>query len=306
MQGYFGKLERRFRRTAELVAARDQIRVESPQSANQVVFMPNILVQATLPHSDPGDVRAWGRRNGSARLHIQPGVEEIEPNTFRSLGVPYGSYPRLILTWLSTKIVQTRQRRVYLDDSLSAFMKQMGLDVTGGETGTLKNFKEQLRRLFAARIGLFWRDPNGDPKYQSLVVANEIERWWSPVDASETRWQTSVLLSDAFYKAVLRSAVPADNRILREIKQSSLAIDLYLWTTYRVTRIDQPLVLSWKQVHDQFGAEYARSADFAKKARKYLRQIHLLWPDLRYATPRGRLKLLPSPPSVSQQPDVPE
>ena len=115
------------------------------------------------------------------------------------------------------------------------------------------------------------------------------------------------MLSDAFYKAVLRSAVPADNRILREIKQSSLAMDLYLWTTYRVTRIDQPLILSWQQVHDQFGAEYAQTKHFAAEARKYLRQIRLLWPDLHYETPRGRLKLLPSPPSVSELPsEVPE
>jgi hypothetical protein len=92
---------------------------------------------------------------------------------------------------------------------------------------------------------------------------------------------------------------PADTRILREIKQSSLAVDLYLWTTYRAACIDEPLALSWQQVHDQMGADYSRVADFAKEARSHLQEIPLIWTDLRYETPRGRLKLYPSPPSVS-------
>jgi hypothetical protein len=265
--------------------------------------MSNILVQATLPHSNPGDVDAWGRRNGRAQLHIQPGVDEIAPNEFRSLGVPYGTYPRLILIWLGTKVVQTRSRRVPLDDTLSGFMRKLGLDVTGGDTGTITNFKDQLRRLFTARIGLLWDEDSGQRR-QPLLVADEIEAWWDPLDADpDTFWHASVVVSEHFYKAMLRSAVPADNRILREIKQSPLAVDLYLWLTHRVTRLDKPVVLSWQQVHDQFGAEYKHTKDFAVKARDYLRRIRLLWPKLRYETPRGRLKLLPSPPSVPTLPD---
>jgi hypothetical protein len=66
-----------------------------------------------------------------------------------------------------------------------------------------------------------------------------------------------------------------------------------------VACIEEPLVLSWQQVHDQMGADYSRVADFARKARERLQEISLIWQDLEYETPRGRLKLYPSPPSVS-------
>jgi hypothetical protein len=93
--------------------------------------------------------------------------------------------------------------------------------------------------------------------------------------------------------------VPADQRVLREIKDSALAIDLYFWTTYRAATIEEPLVLSWQQVHDQLGSDYEQTKHFAAEARKHLREIALVWTDLQYETPRGRLKLLPSQPSIS-------
>jgi hypothetical protein len=110
----------------------------------------------------------------------------------------------------------------------------------------------------------------------------------------------AVQLSEPFYEAIRKRPVPADTRILREIKQSSLAVDLYLWTTYRAACIDESLTLSWQQVHDQMGADYSRVADFARKARKHLQKISMIWTDLQYETPRGRLKLYPSLPSVNR------
>jgi hypothetical protein len=97
--------------------------------------------------------------------------------------------------------------------------------------------------------------------------------------------------------------VPADRRILRRVKQSSLAIDLYLWLTYRVTRLDEPLTLSWQQVHDQMGADYRQVKHFAAEARDHLEDISVIWADLQYETPRGRLRIYPSPPSVPENVD---
>jgi hypothetical protein len=85
---------------------------------------------------------------------------------------------------------------------------------------------------------------------------------------------------------------------LREIKDSALAIDLYFWTTYKAAIINEPVALSWQQVHDQLGADYENVSGFAREARKHLQEISLIWTDLQYDTPRGRLKLFPSRPSV--------
>jgi hypothetical protein len=39
-------------------------------------YMARQLVQATLPHSDPGDVREWVRTNGNLRLTIRPSYDK--------------------------------------------------------------------------------------------------------------------------------------------------------------------------------------------------------------------------------------
>lgn len=299
-QRSMAEVERLAERASSLAELREQIESRDAKSAGEVSFMSSVLVQATLPHSDPGDVDAWGRTNGDLSLYIQPGVEEREDGTFQSLGYPYGSYPRLILIWINSQVARHGRRRLDLGESLSEFMEDLGLQVTGGDHGTVGRFREQMRRLFSAKIGMIWGRP-GREKRRAAVVADELDLWWDPKEPDQrTLWESSVQLSKPFFEAIRKRPVPADRRILREIKQSSLAVDLYLWTTYRAACIDKPIVLSWQQVHDQMGADYSRIADFSKEARKHLQEISLIWQDLEYETPRGRLKLYPSPPSVGK------
>lgn len=295
--------EARERRAKELIEARKEVQSESPRSADELTFMSSILVQATLPHSDPGDVEAWGRSNGMAHLYIQPGVEKGETGEYQKIGLPYGSYPRLLLVWMTSEVARTGRRRLHLGESLSGFMKDLGLQVTGGEHGTIGRFQEQMRRLFAAKIGMIWEEP-GHEKRRAALVADELDLWWDPAEPDQkTLWESSVRLSQPFFEALRDRPVPADRRILRRIKQSSLAIDLYLWLTYRVTRLDEPLTLSWQQVHDQMGADYSQVKHFAAEAREHLKEIAVIWENLQYETPRGRLRVYPSPPSVPKNVD---
>lgn len=60
-------------------------------------FLARELVQATLPHKNPGDVPLWKRTNGNLTLAIQPGMNI---KTGKSYGYPYGSIPRLLLFWI--------------------------------------------------------------------------------------------------------------------------------------------------------------------------------------------------------------
>jgi hypothetical protein len=87
------------------------------------------LVQCTLPHSDPGDVRQWSRTNGALTLRIRP---DFDRKTDHAL-FPYGSIPRLLLFWIVTEAKQRKTRRLRLGNSLDAFMREVGLNPrTGG------------------------------------------------------------------------------------------------------------------------------------------------------------------------------
>lgn len=292
------EIQRLAERAAELTAARDRVQSEDPVSTDELLFMASPLVQVTLPHSDPGDVEVWSRENGDLLLYIRSGVERDENGDFRPLGLPYGVYPRLIMSWVCTQVTQHGRRRLDLGGSLQDFMRDLGVTPSGGEHGTTGRFQEQMRRLFSATVGMIWNQP-GREKRRTAVIADEMDLWWDPQDPEQkTLWDSSVQLSQPFFEAIRKRPVPADRRILREIKDSALAIDLYFWTTYKAATIEEPVALSWQQVHDQLGADYENVSGFAREARKHLKEISLVWTDFQYETPRGRLKLLPSQPSV--------
>ena len=93
-----------------------------PVAARSLGYTARILTIATLPHrAHPGD--HYERTNGAFRLIVQamPGV-----------GLPFGSYPRLLLSWLSTEIVRTRQRELELGPSMAQFLRKLGLHANGG------------------------------------------------------------------------------------------------------------------------------------------------------------------------------
>src|SRR3954452_14174598 len=65
----------------------------------EINFLARLHCLIGLPYRDPGDVPAWGRRNGNLSLLVQPGVQMAEDGTTSTVGYPYGTVPRLLLTW---------------------------------------------------------------------------------------------------------------------------------------------------------------------------------------------------------------
>lgn len=285
--------------THRLVDVAYAIHQRDAWAAGKAAFMPRALIQATLPHRDPGDVPLFVRRNGDHELALQPGPRN---------GLPYGSYPRLVLAWLTTEAVRTNSRRVVLGASLNGFMRELGLVPSGGEWGTVGRFRDQVIRLFTARITAS-RAGEGTYQFQSGEVATDVALWWDPVGPGDLdRPESVAVLGEAFFEEAVRGPVPFDLRVLREIKQSALGIDLYTWLTYRLARMQtskaptKPVVLSWNQLHDQFGADMKETKTFARNAKRELARLQVLWPQLRYETPRGRLVLHPGLPHVPRRP----
>ena len=52
------------RQQLKIIDAAERIRTGPPPDENSITYMARPLVQATLPHSDPGDVPVWSRING--------------------------------------------------------------------------------------------------------------------------------------------------------------------------------------------------------------------------------------------------
>ena len=164
----------------KLVKSATDIRL-NPDAVERA-YMARQLVQCTLPHSNPGEVERWTRRNGNLALVIRPGWD-VKKDC--SLGYPYGSVPRLLLFWVITEAVQTKKRRLELGNSLAKFMREVGLNpyTGGGKRGDAKRLREQMQRLFRCHISfdqVVSREKAEGNRWVDMQVAPEGELWWDP------------------------------------------------------------------------------------------------------------------------------
>ena len=276
--------------------------IQNEPNAAQLAFMARALVQATMPHSDPGDVPIWGRTNGNLTLTIKPDWE-INQKTGqpRCIGVPYGTIPRLLMFWITTEAVRTKSRRLELGDSLSSFMRELGLTPTGGRWGTIPRLREQMNRLFRAKISFNVNQKvSGEmnSSWMDMQVAPKGELWWSYQRPEQPcLWRSWVELGEWFFEAICSSPVPVDMRALRALKRSPLAIDLYAWANYRTFSISQKgekQFIPWRGLKQQMGANYSDPADFRKKVIIAMRKVLAVSPTLRVEYANGGIILHPT------------
>ena len=130
----------------ELVREALAIEVEAAREAGTLGFMARALVQATMPHKKT-DAVEFTRTNGAFTLSMWAPSK---------VGLPYGSIPRLLMAWLTTEAVRIKERRLTLGDTLSSFMRELGMVPTGGRWGTITRLRDQTRRLFTTSVSCWY------------------------------------------------------------------------------------------------------------------------------------------------------
>jgi hypothetical protein len=269
---------------------------ESARDAGALGFMAKFLVQTTLPHSEQAGTQ-YVRTDGQLTLRI---------SDVGGTGLPYGSYPRLILIWMTTEAVRTKNRELELGSSLSSFMAQLGLQATGGQWGTIPRFRDQMQRLVGAAISTRWSsDTNGETHTggENLLVADRFHLWWTPQKLPIARpGKSSVTLSANFFEQLVAAPVPLDLRAVKALKKSPLALDLYAWATRRVSYLPRPTLIPWEPMRQSFGAGYADTpqgrVSFRGKAIETLRKVVMVYPELKIEILERGLLLRPSGPHI--------
>ena len=61
-------------------------------------------------------------------------------------------------------------------------------------------------------------------------------------------------LSETFFQQISLHAVPLDEVAIRQIRNSSMALDIYCWLAYRLHSLSGNKPISWAAVAGQFGA----------------------------------------------------
>lgn len=266
-----------------------------------VTFTTSTLAQTMLPHSDPGDVPSYTRRAGHLTLTIQPYIEATGREEYKNYGIPYGVIPRLVLLWLISEAVITKNREVPLGDSLTAFMKNLDMVPTGGRWGTITRLKEQIKKLFYSRFSLINSTEQGGHLH-NITIADDYYFFWNHKRPDQgTIFENKIILTESFFQEILRAPVPLDLRVIKILKKSPLALDIYTWLTYRMSYLNKPSApIPWELLALQFGSDYKAIWDFKIRFIKTLNKIIQLYPVITKATEKG-LVLLPSRTSISKK-----
>ena len=111
-------------------------------------------------------------------------------------------------------------------------------------------------------------------------------------------WRAQIVLSQDFLAEITRCAIPVDLRAIRQLRRSPLAIDLYVWLTYRMSYLRKPTLIPWQSLEAQFGSDYTRPRDFRRRVSKLLEAVLRIYPAVRLSQTDPGLRLYPSPPHV--------
>ena len=257
-------------------------------------FMPSAMILASLPHSKV-DGAIFKRKNNNTTLTIMNNPD---------IGLPYGKIPRVIIAFLCTEARRNQDTlgpEIFLGRSQREFMMKLGMIGTGGKNGDLGRTYDQAKRLFTSSIQLTG-EPGTQFHWKKMDITKSGMLLWNPADITEEApWESKLRLSDEFFEECRNHSFPFHLKVINKFK-SPLAIDIYLWLTYRYNGLSTQMHISWRQLQWQFGCSYADTpqgmADFKANFKKQLRSVLAVYRNANLDTTQDTLILKPSKPHI--------
>lgn len=271
----------------------------APPDGKEIVYQHTILCQTTMPYKNPGDdVTHWERRQGNALLAVQAG-KAFHPVTKKltKVGLPYGPKSRLILSHLNTSAIKTNSPIVDVEGNMMAFIKRIGLGTDGR---TVREVKEQLGRLSTALISLAFVNDDKGFQYDSKIISG-FNLWFPKDENQRVLWPSNVILSTEYFESLTNHAVPLDERALGALSHSAMGLDIYMWLSQRLHRIEKgkPQFVPWASLYEQFGSGYSRLRRFREFFKGTIGQVLTQYKAAKIEEIPGKgLKLYKSPPPV--------
>lgn len=206
-------------------------------------FVSRTLAQISLPHSELKS-HYFERTSGLMTLSVVAHPKK---------GLPYGSYPRLLLAWLCTEAVRTKSPKIHLGSNQAEFMRKLTL---GRDGRTIAALKEQTSRLVSSLFTVEFTDRELKG-FRNLVLADSGFELWQPQTGE---WETHLQLTTDFFNDIVQNPVPFDFDVLNALRKSPMAMDVYTWLVYRTYSIyvtgNRPVKIGWADLQAQFGASY--------------------------------------------------
>ena len=277
------------KRQNQIIKLAGDLAEQTREEAGALGFMSRLLIMVNLPYRDPGkDCKNWYRQNGNVAIDIVPAYKKG-----KCLGLPYGTYPRLILAYLATQSVKTQSPEIYLGKNFRGFLKALNVRIGGTQ---YRDIRKQLDKMLSASFSWTYQNNKKETRI-NVQVSSKSELWWDPKSPDqESLWESYIRLNTDFFNEIVRNAVPLDLRVLSALKNSPLGLDLYMFIAWRTFKIDTPVYISWEGLQEQLGTQHKELKEFARECKRHINRIQSICPTLKIAFPKGRICLYPSYP----------
>jgi|UniRef100_A0A8J4H9K1 hypothetical protein len=296
-----------------LAAAEDQAERRRVQWAHEILstehdtvnYLHSGFCQAALPHREPKDPHEpWVRRNGAYQLVIRPGILPLRDRVIE-LGVPYGTKARLIMIYFQTEAVRSRSQVVDLGPTMASWLKKMGLSTSGGPRGSYAPVREQALRIARSEFTMRFEAGASEARLSDQRIVDAMDLWHDESRAANDaelfrtggEWVRHVKLSDAFFAHLMEHAVPLSEEAIARLKHSSLALDLYVWLTYRLHGLKKETTVPWHALSSHFGSESGHR-QLAFRLKEVLKDVASVYPEADVEASARGLALRPSRSSV--------
>ena len=254
----------------------------------------------SLPHKKLADDQPWEKKGHRVSLLVEPGRLKVRGRT-SLYGVPFGARARMILLYLQTQAVRTNCREVELGRSMRSWMKKMGI-AYGGETA--RALKEQATRISACSLKFFWEDEaRGGEGWTAGRIVNSGLSFHAQVetDGQETLWEDRVQIDETFYEALRQHPVPLLEAAVRQLRDRSLSLDLYVWLAWRLHNLERGTPISWPALFGQFGDGYNQLRHFKPRFIDSLSAALAAYPEATVHIGDAGIVLHPSAPPIGKR-----
>jgi Plasmid encoded RepA protein len=119
-------------------------------------------------------------------------------------------------------------------------------------------------------------------------------------DGQGNLWEDRVVLDEAFYRALQDHPVPLQETAIRELRERSMSLDIYVWLAWRLHSLTKRTPISWLALHGQFGSGYAKVFHFKPRFLEALAAALAAYPQAKVNVDETRVVLHPSRPPISR------
>lgn len=250
------------------------------------------FAMSSLPHKETKE-HTWIRHGNGVKLRVESGRDQHE----QYVGLPYGVTARMILIYLQSRAVAERTREIELGKSMYSWLNRMGIPL-GGKT--YARVREQAKRLSYCHLTFFRADPaGGEPALRNGAFVRDAIPTQSRQSLGQgSLWRETVILEETFYQSLIEHPLPVREAAISSLSGRSVAIDVYIWLSYRLYQLKRATPISWAALMAQFGYNYNDLRNFKTEFKGPLQLALAAYEGAKVEIAPAGVILYPSPPAV--------